>query len=472
MNEIVRLGAPRARSATNRFNLRMLLIALSPTEATVIASGRIYDPRYRPRPGSALDRAETEEEIEEAVAPLHASRSLDINARARDWRGIKDRPGLLVANYNDMPVFIGIAWCTLLSRSGYMGLARVRLKPWRLFKNRVAVSTILDELDNSRTSANITRILTDWETRELPPGVNRSLRNGLFHHAGNFDEALADVSASAQPARARRVVDRSELPALDASQSALRFFSRDWPQLTPFDDPGPLPSIAEEIDAAFRMSEDDHIDDDASAFLDWRQTPGTLAGWFEFREDARRLLVKNINVSTEETKTGADLVYVRRDPDAVVLVQYKLLEQGTGDPYFRDSGGRLASQVARMQRYANPTTTRSADEPEYRLGRDIGYVKFILPTTARTTSALDLRPEGRYHPAGSVERLLRTPDKGPKGGKVYYTRNWRYINGEIFAQLVRDRWIGTCEDATDQLLKVIGLIPSGRRTCVAVDVPA
>ncbi|MFI9488515.1 hypothetical protein ACIG47_19165 [Promicromonospora sp. NPDC052451] len=449
----------------------MLLVALSPTEATVIASGRIYDPRYRPRPGSTLDQAETEEEIEEALAQVRASRRLDINARGRDWRGIRERPGLLVANYNDMPVFIGVAWCTLLSRSGYVGLARVRLKPWRPFKNQVAVSTILDELNDGRTSANITRILKDWETRELPPEVNRRLQDALFDHAGNFDEALADVSASAQPARARRAVDQSELPALDASQSALRFFSRDWPQLTPVDDLGPLPSIAEEIDAAFRMSEDDHIDDDASAFLDWQQTPRTVAGWFEFREGARRLLVKNINVSTAEARTGADLVYVRRDPDAVVLVQYKLLDQGTGDPYFRDSGGRLASQVARMQKYANPATTQSADEPDYRLGRDIGYVKFIVPTTARATSALDLRPEGRYHPAGSVERLLRTPDKGPKGGKVYYTRNWRYINGETFAQLVRDRWIGTCEDTTDQLLEVIGLISSGRRTCVAVDVP-
>jgi hypothetical protein len=450
----------------------MLLVALSPTEATVIASGRIHDPRYRPRPGSAFDQAETEEEVEEALAPLRASRSLDINARARDWRGIKERPGLLVANYNDVPVFIGVAWCTLRSRSGYIGLARVRLKPWRLFKNQVAVSTILDDLDDGRTSANITRILKDWETRELPPEVNRRLLDALFDYAGNFDEALADVSASAQPARARHVVDRSELPALDASQSALRFFSRDWPELTPVDDPGPLPSIAEEIDAAFRMSEDDHIADDASAFLDWRQTPGTIAGWFEFREGARRLLVKNINVSTEEARTGADLVYVRRDPDAVVLVQYKLLDQGTGDPYFRDSRGRLASQVARMQKYANSPTTQSTDEPDYRLGRDVGYVKFILPTTSRTTSALDLRPEGRYHPAGSVERLLREPDKGPKGGKVFYTRNWRYINGETFAQLVRDRWIGTCEDATNQLLKVIGLVPSGRHTYVAVDVPA
>jgi hypothetical protein len=37
----------------------------------------------------------------------------------------------------------------------------------------------------------------------------------------------------------------------------------------------------------------------------------------------RDLRAKNINFKGEETATGADLVYVRSDPESVVLVQYK-----------------------------------------------------------------------------------------------------------------------------------------------------
>jgi hypothetical protein len=46
--------------------------------------------------------------------------------------------------------------------------------------------------------------------------------------------------------------------------------------------------------------------------------------------------------------TGADLVYVRRDPDAFALVQYKLLQQlKDGRLVFRPDG-RLDNQVTRM----------------------------------------------------------------------------------------------------------------------------
>jgi hypothetical protein len=63
-----------------------------------------------------------------------------------------------------------------------------------------------------------------------------------------------------------------------------------------------------------------------------RAVPGATHGWFEFRSGDRQLLVKNINFSTAETMTGADLVYVSRDPDCVVLVQYKLLKEAGTPP--------------------------------------------------------------------------------------------------------------------------------------------
>jgi hypothetical protein len=78
-----------------------------------------------------------------------------------------------------------------------------------------------------------------------------------------------------------------------------------------------------------------------------RAVPGATHGWFEFRSGDRQLLVKNINFSTAETMTGADLVYVSRDPDCVVLVQYKLLKEAGTPPVlvFKDKK-RLLKLVA------------------------------------------------------------------------------------------------------------------------------
>jgi hypothetical protein len=92
-----------------------------------------------------------------------------------------------------------------------------------------------------------------------------------------------------------------------------------------------LTGFAADIDGIFFLSEND--------FPAWDRSARSERGWWEFRNRRRRLLVKNINVSTEERRTGADLVYARRNPDTIVLVQYKMMEQlETGDWVFRPQG--------------------------------------------------------------------------------------------------------------------------------------
>lgn len=98
--------------------------------------------------------------------------------------------------------------------------------------------------------------------------------------------------------------------------------------MEPVPDPNPTP-FGIEIELAIAGNEDDYITDDASTFLDWDRSANTNQGWWEFRDGERRLHVKNINVSTAENRSGADLVYVMRDPDAVVLIQYKLMTKLT-----------------------------------------------------------------------------------------------------------------------------------------------
>lgn len=461
----------RSNKRTDRFNWCMMIVTLSAIEAKIVRDGRIHDPKWKPFPRSVLDRTETDGERTRALTRQRRTTYLEVNARSQDWRGRKTRQGLLVATVSNQPHFIGIASGTLKSSDGYRGIARVRLGPWWTFAEPVELSSVLDELDPT-TRSSLIRILEEEETRDLPKVTNERVIEALWVLTRDWDAALQATTVGSEIPSAARVWEPEDLPELDASQTALRLFSPGWNALGPSEEEPEPSRFALEISDAFRATENDYITDDATTFLDWEQQPRANHGWFEFRDEGRKLLVKNINVSHAETMSGADLVYVRRDPDAVVLVQYKLLEQSKTEPYFRDPKGRLASQVSRMLKFANAAEPGTTDEAEYRLGRDIGFVKFIVPAAPRATSTGDIRPDGRYHPAGSVDRMLRTPDKGPFGGKVFYTRRWRYVDGEVFARLVRDRWIGTCEDATARLLEVVGLFPSGRQVCIAVDEPA
>jgi hypothetical protein len=97
-----------------------------------------------------------------------------------------------------------------------------------------------------------------------------------------------------------------------------------------------------------------------------------------------------------------------------------------------------------------------------RLGPDFGFVKFVLPP--HSGGQVDAEPEGRYFPADAVRRMLLQPDTGPNNGQLFYVYRRRYLDGETFAKLVRDRWVGSVGSVTQTLLDVLGLAPSQQRS--------
>jgi hypothetical protein len=211
---------------------------------------------------------------------------------------------------------------------------------------------------------------------------------------------------------------------------------------------------------------------DMKLTVDTQPAGRAVRGWFEFVKDERRLLVKNINFTSAESVTGADLVYVSRGPDSIVLVQYKLLDvmKSTGELVFRDDGGRLLRQADAMLKLCGDQIDRSSDENEARVGSDFGFVKFVSPTPAASIRS-DRLPEGRYMPVDAVRRMLTNPDRGPRGADVHYVHRRRYLDGETFARLVRDRWVGSRIEATNVLLMLLGLAPTRTPTTIAVDEP-
>jgi hypothetical protein len=97
-----------------------------------------------------------------------------------------------------------------------------------------------------------------------------------------------------------------------------------------------------------RPSEDDFITDDAAVFPGWEGGERPQQGWWSFRYRNRILWIKNINVSTAESLTGGDLLYVDDSPRAIVLVQYKLLDRTAQGETILRPNSRFHDQVRRL----------------------------------------------------------------------------------------------------------------------------
>ena len=65
--------------------------------------------------------------------------------------------------------------------------------------------------------------------------------------------------------------------------------------------------------------------------------------------------------------------------------------------------------------------------------------------------------------------MLDAPATGPAGGVVHRVSDWRSIDGEVFARLTRDRWVGSRGDVTAELLGILGLTPQRDPIVLAVE---
>lgn len=120
-----------------------------------------------------------------------------------------------------------------------------------------------------------------------------------------------------------------------------------------------------------------------------------------------------------------------------------------------------------MLSYCPPEVGRGGPEGAARVGTDFAFVKFLAPSPPPRDPG---HPEGRYLPAEAAARMLAKPDNGPGGGKVHYVLRRRFLDGETFARLVRDRWVGSTGDVTGIVTGILGLRPSADRTPLTIAV--
>ncbi|MEW2593893.1 hypothetical protein AB0893_26105 [Micromonospora aurantiaca] len=445
------------------------LIVLTPEQVELVRHGVLPDSSFRPMPRSVVASFDSSTESrrrerrvtgERRVANRHQIEFLDRDVAAEHWKQRTVELALLIGNtdppsHGPGPVsaVIALARASALGRrgSGATGVRRLEIRDWRLLPTPVLVNDIVGDLPPNE--ARWWRENLHSSSKPIPPSTDEATLRALRSRVPGFDAIAAAARRPSTPADGVEVAARPSLQeARDAGMSAMRVFSPDWRELRPTAvTDQPLAPELEQFLAA--VTENDLIQDDIVPFDGWRQHR-SQGGWVEFQSAGRRLLVKNINFKPMETITGADLIYWRSDPDAFVIVQYKVLTKDRDGFIHRINGqDRLPGQLEAMLACTQSDGTPPSTTTNFRLANTSAFVKFAYPMTK--LHADNQLIDGHYLPADFVQLMYARPDEGRGGGKILRFPTARSIDPETFSRLVRDCWIGTSGKASTALHKLL-----------------
>jgi hypothetical protein len=200
--------------------------------------------------------------------------------------------------------------------------------------------------------------------------------------------------------------------------------------------------------AGIRTIEDQLIARDAVAFPGTQTVRHTVVGAV-FGLAGQKLEVFNVNRNAVETSLGVDLLYWNEYFDAWTLIQYKAMERAnSGDreePIYRPDA-EFDNALKKMSEFRKkwPDGWRPPTQAiQYRLCGDGFYFKLCSRVQLEILSEALL--PGMYLPRQFISAALESSEtRGPQGGRLITFENpGRHINNTVFANLVRDGWIGT-----------------------------
>ncbi|MFI2228695.1 hypothetical protein [Nocardia testacea] len=331
----------------------------------------------------------------------------------------------------------------------------------------VPLHEVLDEIVDSRIAAGIWKSLIDI-TRPLTDRQCEALGPILRQRISGFDVNLQSARQSDEQVQQALDEERRGLAERrDRMATALRMFGvQNWSMAQPIHSDRPTVDLPPQlVRFEHELYEQDMLTDDSAVVPGWTGRRRPVGGWYEFENNGRRLLVKNINTLPKgEGVSGGDLLYIRERPATVVVVQYKRLKERKNRKKARDKdraeqltfddGQRLHNQLRRMVKLASGIT----DDPlipgigdVYRLSNTAGFVKFV--ETIPFVPADDELLPGLYLPADHCLDLLDSQyPSGPPSSWTNFTVS-RYIDSQTFIRLVSDGWVGSRSPASIELAR-------------------
>ncbi|SFW59939.1 hypothetical protein [Luteibacter sp. UNCMF366Tsu5.1] len=206
--------------------------------------------------------------------------------------------------------------------------------------------------------------------------------------------------------------------------------------------------------------EDQLIARDASLFPDSDAVRPTVVGTV-FSVGGRKLEVFNVNRTAVERALGVDLLYFHEEFDAWTMVQYKSMERGNDasehSAVYRPDA-RFDAELARMDAFRKLTADQwvVADGMNaYRLSGDGFFFKLCSRVQLEVLSEALL--PGMYLTREHIQAILADPSaQGPRGGRqITFENAGRYMSNTLFAELIRDGWIGTRAVASTKIAQIV-----------------
>ena len=355
---------------------------------------------------------------------------------------------------------ISVARLRALKRGPYAAFRALHaFDSWRL-PDSLPLTVILQTLSSVGDSfANLSAELSTLLQRDLPQQVTYGLDNQLKELFKPAVELLSKIEERERPeVRTQQPTEGNQqrtLERLDRLNTGFRLAS--VPKVRQVTVQNDTPPSADFIRFTAKQREHAMIDTDAIIPFPGWELSRTKAGWFEFLNGQRRLFVKNIDVEKLEVSTGGDLIYIRRNPSAAVVVQYKQLKRTQRSGWIFYNDGRLLRQldtmIALSDKLIGGGQSALPTSDEYRLNNQFGYVKFIdeRPVVPDDNQMLD----GVYLPADYCRMLLKELEgKDGRWLTPFNPRKVRHFDATKFVHLVSDNWVGLMAGGAAEIDKV------------------
>lgn len=220
--------------------------------------------------------------------------------------------------------------------------------------------------------------------------------------------------------------------------------------------------------AQVRLREDSMIINDLSNIPGFDLIKSTKYSFSVFENSKTRLTVLLANRLPLEELLGTDLIYFNEDFKCFIMVQYKAMEK-EGDKFvFRLPNLQFAEEISRMDSIIQSLSSTSGNGfiNDYRFNENPFFVK-LCPRLEFDPDNVGLST-GMYIPLDYIKVLENeTCIEGERGGKaISYDNVGRYLDNTGFKTIIEGGWIGTNQNQSLYIERIIKDILENGKTAV------
>lgn len=223
--------------------------------------------------------------------------------------------------------------------------------------------------------------------------------------------------------------------------------------------------------AQVRLREDSMIINDLSNIPGFDLIKSTKYSSSVFENSKTRLTVLLANRLPLEELLGTDLIYFNEDFKCFIMVQYKAMEK-EGDKFvFRLPNLQFAEEISRMDSIIQflRSTSGNGFINDYRFNESPFFVK-LCPRLEFDPDNVGLST-GMYIPLDYIKVLENeTCIEGERGGKaISYDNVGRYLDNTGFKTIIEGGWIGTNQNQSLYIERIIkDILENGKTAVLAI----